>query len=70
MICQVSAEITGAGIAEFHTPMLLNPPPPTPQTPLLSAITGRLAGEGDGEHLWKSVCVYVCVYGWLNMFIK
>lgn len=50
MICQVSGEITGAGIAEFHTPA------PSPLlASLLSAITGRrLAVGGDGEHLCKS----------------
>lgn len=45
MICQVPAEFTGAGIAEFHTPARA-------PAPLLSAITGRrLAAEGDGKHL-------------------
>lgn len=60
MICQASAEFTGAGIAEFHTPAL------SPRsTPPLPVITGRrLAAEGDGKHLWKSVCV--CVDAWTH----
>lgn len=42
MICQVSAEFTGAGIAEFHTPAL------SPRSPPLSH---HWAAEDDGKHL-------------------
>lgn len=56
MICQVSAEFTGAGVGEFHAPAQ-SPHSPPP------AIAGRrLAAEGDGKQLRKSVCV--CA--WLN----
>lgn len=46
MICQVSAEFTGAGIAEFHTTA------PSPRSPWQERVIGNICVR---------VCVYVCV---------
>lgn len=59
MICQVPAEFTGAGIAEFHTPAW--PPLPSSQPSLDDAWQQRVMGN-----ICESQCVYVCLYGWIH----
>lgn len=57
MICQVSAEFTGAGIAEFHTPAL------SPRSPPLSRHWVLLGSRGWWETSVKfAVCVWMVEY--------